>query len=165
MDGLTMSNDSMPQFRYNSAHNSRDSIIKIVSNDPDIWVQYLSITREQESYFLLNWRGKKIVFSAQEFELGDSGNQREVIWTILNIGVPGRGIAAFVFDSEEERRSAAEMALAALWAFNGPRAPWSKTHYMTADVKLVPALESLVYGGYDVLCLPPVSTALPWGVP
>lgn len=135
----------MATFHFDLSEKDADGLLRIGSDDPQTFVTFVSVSRDNEASFALNWGRRVIHFTAIE-ACHRVGNNWDVDWMVLDVGSQGLNIAPYRFAGIEELRAATELVLSALLAFNGRRAHWSQMIYTTRSVRLSPAMKALVYG-------------------
>jgi len=96
---------------------------RAVSLDPGIFVEFLGCSKEDVWSLVLNWHGRRIVFSARVKVVGKPPGPVEYHWTIEALPTIDRKIPTWRASSLAERREAARMALDAMSIMVTPGRP------------------------------------------
>lgn len=110
------------------------------SSDPEIYVERLTIDKEEVHAFCLHWHQRKIVFTATVVVTGSLPARRHD-WTITGLGKIHPYMPAYHFSTKSEMEQAAELALNALKVM-----PWVpiKGEAPTISAKLSNQLQAIL---------------------
>jgi hypothetical protein len=114
------------KFRYDKAN------WRMVTDDPEIWVEYWGPERERGKGFVLAWKGKRIGFREPDnrVERVPNGDNSRHVWTIGEVGDDVRGwdddreqevykARAQKFHSREELQEVLGLVVDAMSVFSG----------------------------------------------
>jgi len=110
------------------------------TSDPEIYVDRLSVSKEEVHAFLLHWHHRKIVFKATVVVTG-SPPERHHDWTITGIGNIHPRVPAYHFNSKPEIKEASDLAFAAMAVMPRSLLP---DEMPVIKVQLSPALETII---------------------
>lgn len=83
---------------------------RATSSDPDIFVEWLSVTRERVYEFCLNWHSRRIVFHATVTVTG-AHPTKHYHWIVTGLGKISLTVPVYQFESEAEVLDAADLVL------------------------------------------------------